>query len=132
MRNVLWYLGFMSLLSLLYFMDRHDYDIQQPLEAEPRPDEIVRVGMVREKLPFCERNMSTCETSDDCVPVGCSCRCSGCGFSYEDIVNAACTGAWYEEQGCEPASECPGVCCAGETACCEDNTCVVRLGGCGE
>jgi len=115
---------------LLYFMDRDDYENQQPLETDPPPDETVRVGMVREKLPFCERNLHYCESGDECVPVGCACRCSGCGFSYEDIVNADCTGAWYEEQGCEPAAECLAVCCAGETACCENNTCVVRLGGC--
>jgi len=115
---------------LLYFMDGDDYDTQQPLEAAPPPDETVRVGMVREKLPFCEGNMRYCRSSDDCVPVGCSCRCSGCGFSYEDIVNGACAAAWYEEQGCEPPTVCLGVCCAGETACCVDNTCVVRLGGC--
>lgn len=111
---------------IIYFMDSADYDYQQPLTADPPPDESVRVSMVYQKLSFCAFNMRYCERSDDCVPVGCECHCSGCGFSYEDIMNINCVDAWYEDHDCEPPTECPTVCCSWETVDCVDNTCIVK------
>ena len=37
---------------IIYFMDRHDYDDQFELTADPPPMETVRVGMIYEKLPI--------------------------------------------------------------------------------
>ncbi len=68
-----------------------------------------------------------CITSDDCVPVGCRCHCSGCGgFSYEDIVNTNYVDKWYEDHNCSPAMECPSVCCSPVFVACENNTCLVK------
>lgn len=68
-----------------------------------------------------------CNTADDCVPVGCSCHCSGCGgFWYEDIVNQDYVEFWYDEKGCSPAQDCPDVCCTPVIKVCEENTCKVK------
>jgi hypothetical protein len=37
---------------VVYFMDRQDYDAQFPLRAEPPPEELVRVGMIYQSLPY--------------------------------------------------------------------------------
>lgn len=37
---------------VIYFMDRQDYDAQFPLRADPAPEELVRVGMIYQSLPF--------------------------------------------------------------------------------
>jgi hypothetical protein len=73
-----------------------------------------------------------CEDANDCVPVGCDCDCSGCGFSYEDIINKDTVDDWYALEGCQPADACPEVCCRGETTVCEDNVCKVKLASCGD
>ena len=74
-----------------------------------------------------EDNSKYCITSNDCVPVGCVCHCSGCGgFSYEDIVNKNCVDKWYEDHNCSPPRICPMVCCKSTTIVCENNTCKVK------
>ncbi|MFH1506006.1 MAG: hypothetical protein ABIE94_03360 [archaeon] len=73
--------------------------------------------------------MKYCTSADECVPVGCTCGCSGCGgFSYEDIVNEEYVDEWYSLQGCEPVDTCPEVCCMAATIACENNVCVVKSG----
>ena len=68
-----------------------------------------------------------CTSAKDCVPVMCSCHCSGCGgFSYEDIVNKKYVDKWYKEHNCSPAIACPMVCCPPVIKVCEDNTCKVK------
>jgi hypothetical protein len=76
--------------------------------------------------------MKTCNTASDCVPVGCRCTCSGCGFSYEDIVNVEYADEWYAINGCSEPDVCPEVCCRGETAVCESGSCAVKLESCGD
>lgn len=68
-----------------------------------------------------------CDTTSDCVPVGCRCHCSGCGgFSYEDVVNKDYVDKWYDEHNCSPARVCPEVCCTPVVTACEDNSCKVK------
>jgi len=71
--------------------------------------------------------MKHCTSSEECVPVGCICRCSGCGgFSSEDVVNKKYVEAWYYKKGCKPPEICPMVCCKPVTIECENNLCVVK------
>jgi|GEM_PF-6885376 len=68
-----------------------------------------------------------CASRSDCVSVGCSCNCSGCGgFSYEDVINKKYVDAWYEKEDCKPAQACPEVCCSPRTIECENKICVVK------
>ncbi len=70
-------------------------------------------------------DMHECSSASDCVAVGCSCSCSGCGgFSSDDVINRASEQQWYEEQQCEPAHVCPEVCCPPRTIQCEAGRCV--------
>lgn len=69
--------------------------------------------------------MRYCDSVDDCVPVGCTCRCSGCGgFSSEDIINKKYEELWYRKNNCTKPFQCPTVCCfPAKTIVCLDNTC---------
>ncbi len=70
-----------------------------------------------------------CHEAEDCVAVGCTCSCSGCGgFSSEDIISKDFEDAWYEKKGCEPAQVCPEVCCDPMTIVCQDGQCGVVAG----
>jgi hypothetical protein len=71
-----------------------------------------------------EEEMRTCDSVDDCVPVGCSCECSGCGgFSSEDIVNRKYEDLWYEIHACEKEKVCLEVCCPDRALVCENGLC---------
>jgi len=37
---------------VVYFMEREDYDARFPLTADPAPEELVRVGMIYQSLPY--------------------------------------------------------------------------------
>ncbi|MCA9460132.1 MAG: hypothetical protein KC550_06300 [Nanoarchaeota archaeon] len=70
--------------------------------------------------------MKYCEEPLNCIPVGCSCSCSGgLGFSYEDIVNTEYRKEWYLQNECRPAGVCPMVVCPKVEIGCENNICVV-------
>jgi len=80
-------------------------------------------GQAPVKTPT-EEEMRTCGTADDCVPVGCSCDCSGCGgFSSEDIVSKKYEDLWYEKHACEKEKMCLEVCCPDRTVVCESGLC---------
>lgn len=68
-----------------------------------------------------------CEVDDDCLPVECSCKCSGCGgFSYEDVVNKKYAQWWYQSHQCLPNKNCPMVCCPAVFTVCENQLCQVK------
>jgi hypothetical protein len=72
-------------------------------------------------------DMRSCASAGDCVPVGCSCTCSGCGgFSFEDVVNKKCEDRWYHRHDCKPTHVCPEVCCPPRTLACENRMCSVK------
>jgi hypothetical protein len=73
-----------------------------------------------------EDDLRYCIADEDCIPVSCSCSCSGCGgFFYEDVVNRKYTDIWYKQQGCQPSDKCLMVCCPKRKVSCENNLCVV-------
>lgn len=66
-----------------------------------------------------------CLTANDCVPVGCSCHCSGCGgFSYEAIVNEKFANLWYTQHKCKPSAMCTENCCVPKIIQCKNNQCL--------
>lgn len=69
--------------------------------------------------------MRQCQTAADCVPVACTCTCSGCGgFSSEDIINKHSEQAWYQQHQCNPSRViCPDVCCRSRRLVCEAGRC---------
>ena len=70
-----------------------------------------------------------CEKAEDCVHVGCSCGCSGCGgFDYDDVVNKKYEDLWYMQENCSKTKTCLMVCCPPRYVDCENNTCVVKQG----
>jgi hypothetical protein len=52
-----------------------------------------------------------CKEDSDCIPVSCSCYCSGNGFPYQDIVNMKFVELWYKKQNCPMPKECSEVLC---------------------
>jgi len=71
----------------------------------------------------------SCQTAEDCVPVSCGCKCSGCGgFDFEEIVNKNSAGAWYLQHSCQKPTICLQVCCQPVTIACENNICVAKEG----
>jgi hypothetical protein len=77
--------------------------------------------------PSSLEEMKSCESPEDCVPVGCGCSCSGCGgFDYDEIINKKYTEEWYSQQECSPPEICPQVCCQPMEIKCENNVCGVN------
>lgn len=68
----------------------------------------------------------SCDMNSDCIPVSCTCDCSGCGgFPYEDVVNKDYVDKWYQKEHCTKPKVCLMVCCAPRKAVCENSACVV-------
>jgi hypothetical protein len=73
-----------------------------------------------------EKKMRKCEVNSDCVPVKCTCGCSGCGgFDYDDVINKKYVKWWHIKEWCSPENTCPEVCCTPKEAICENNSCTV-------
>jgi len=76
---------------------------------------------------YIDEDMKRCEVTEDCVAVGCSCYCSGCGgFAFDDIVNKEFADAWYRQYDCRPAEVCPEVCCPPVVIACENKVCTTK------
>ncbi|MBN1162679.1 prepilin-type N-terminal cleavage/methylation domain-containing protein [Patescibacteria group bacterium] len=74
-----------------------------------------------------EERWRYCESSEECEPVGCACKCSGCGgFDYEDVVNVRYVDAWYDKVECSVPAGCMDRCCPPREVVCLDNRCGVR------
>jgi hypothetical protein len=72
------------------------------------------------------KNWKYCEGAEDCVSVGCTCDCVGCGgFSYQDVVNAEFEADWYDNAQCAKPDICPEVCCSPRKILCTENICQV-------
>lgn len=75
-----------------------------------------------------------CNSSDDCIAVECGCGCSGCGPSYDEIINKNYEKIWYFKNGCKPNDFddlsnmplCPMVCCQPGEIKCENHKCVFK------
>lgn len=75
------------------------------------------------------KEMKYCKRNNDCVPVGCTCSCSGCGgFPYEEIINKKFTKLWYLQHLCKKPTFCLERCCPPRIAVCENNQCIVKEG----
>lgn len=110
---------FAFLLSTIVFLSGCT---QQPADATPEPSQ------TETPTPVPLETMKYCESDEDCVPVTCSCYCSGCGFPYEEIVNKKFVNEWYSQQECEIPTVCLEVCCPGPAGVkCENNQCKVKL-----
>ncbi len=98
-----------------------------PVDPAPAPAEPAEPVAVPAPAPADE--WKACHEAEDCVAVGCSCSCSGCGgFSSEDVISKDFEEAWYEEKGCERVHVCPEVCCDPMTIVCQDGLCGVVAG----
>jgi hypothetical protein len=102
----------------------------QPAPAETTDESPVEAAAPAHQDETAAQDMRGCESAEDCVPVGCSCSCSGCGgFDHDDVVNAAFEQQWYEQQGCTKPEVCPTKCCPKMTLTCEGGQCVVKAQG---
>lgn len=91
-----------------------------PVAADPAPVD---------PAPAPADEWKACHEAEDCVAVGCTCSCSGCGgFSFKDVISKDFEEAWYEEKGCERVHVCPEVCCDPMTIVCQDGLCGVVAG----
>ena len=86
-------------------------------------------GCAQEEVDYSQIDFYSCNNASDCVPVDCSCSCSGCGgFSYDEIINKKYVEEWYEMKGCSSPQICPMVCCSPMKIVCDEGRCDVLLG----
>lgn len=72
--------------------------------------------------------MKYCEDDSDCIPVECSCKCSGgSGFTFDEIINKKYKKEWHLQRGCGVPGICPTVICSNTPKIsCVNNQCLVE------